>query len=127
MARHEKRTIADPEGSGAVAPPADAARIFTGIGQTYDRVATVLSFGQDPRWRRALVDAVGAEPGQLVLDVATGTGLVASALRRRYDCRVVGLDQSADMICLARARVGLFVGIVRARAEQLPFEDASFE
>jgi len=109
------------------APSVDAPRVFTGIGHTYDRVATVLSFGQDPRWRRALVAAVDAKPGQLVLDVATGTGLVARTLRERYACRVIGLDQSADMLAAARDRKGLFAGIVRARAEQLPFGDASFD
>ncbi|HEV2011455.1 MAG TPA: class I SAM-dependent methyltransferase [Candidatus Limnocylindria bacterium] len=101
--------------------------MFTGIGRTYDRVATVLSFGQDPRWRRALVASVDAKPGQLVLDVATGTGLVARALRERYACRVVGLDQSSDMLAAARDRDGLFAGFVRARAERLPFPDASFD
>ncbi len=115
------------QGLRVVAPSADAARVFTGIGRTYDRVATVLSFGQDPRWRRALVAAVDAKPGQLVLDVATGTGLVARALRQRYACRVIGLDQSADMLAAARDREGLFTGIVRGRAERLPFYDGSFD
>ena len=68
-----------------------------------------------------------AKPGQLVLDVATGTGLVAQALRERYGCRVIGLDQSADMLAAARERDGVFAGIVRARAERLPFPDASFD
>ena len=68
-----------------------------------------------------------AKPGQLVLDVATGTGLVARALRERYACRVVGLDQSADMLATARDRRGVFAGIVRGRAERLPFRDASFD
>jgi len=70
---------------------------------------------------------VDARPGQLVLDVATGTGLVARALRERYACRVVGLDQSPDMLAAARDRDGLFAGLVRARAERLPFRDASFD
>jgi ubiquinone/menaquinone biosynthesis C-methylase UbiE len=70
---------------------------------------------------------VDAKPGQLVLDVATGTGLVARALRERYACRVVGLDQSTDMLAAARDRNGLFAGLVRARAERLPFPDASFD
>lgn len=62
-----------------------------------------------------------------MLDVATGTGMVAAALRERYGCRVVGLDQSADMLTSARDRNGLFAGLVRARAEALPFADASFD
>lgn len=105
----------------------DAERIFTGIAGTYDRVAAVLSFGQDPRWRRALVDSIDARPTDRVLDVATGTGLVAEALARRYGCRVVGLDQSADMLALARRRDGVYDDLVLARAERLPFPDASFD
>jgi len=106
---------------------ADAERIFTGIARSYDRVAAALSFGQDPRWRRALVDAIDAQPADRVLDVATGTGLVARALRRRYGCRVVGLDQSADMLAVARMHRGVYDDLVLGRAERLPFPDASFD
>jgi demethylmenaquinone methyltransferase/2-methoxy-6-polyprenyl-1,4-benzoquinol methylase len=105
----------------------DAERIFTGIARTYDRVAAVLSFGQDPRWRRALVEAIEAKPGERVLDVATGTGLVAEALVDRYRCRVVGLDQSADMLAIARTRDGVYEDLVLGRAERLPFADATFD
>ena len=105
----------------------DAQRIFTGIARSYDRVATVLSFGQDPRWRAALVDAIAAEPDDRVLDVATGTGMVAEALRRRYGCHVVGLDQSADMLRVARTREDVYDTVVEGRAERLPFPDASFD
>ena len=106
---------------------ADAQRIFTDVGRTYDRVAAVLSLGQDPRWRRALVDAIDARPEDRVLDVATGTGMVADALRRRYACHVVGLDQSEDMLAVARTRDGVYDELVAGRAERLPFADASFD
>ena len=105
----------------------DAKRIFTGIGASYDRVATVLSLGQDPRWRRALVDAIDARPTDRVLDVATGTGMVAQALHDRYGCTVVGVDQSADMLALARTRDGVYEAIVEGHAENLPFPDAAFD
>jgi demethylmenaquinone methyltransferase/2-methoxy-6-polyprenyl-1,4-benzoquinol methylase len=105
----------------------DAKRIFTGIAVSYDRVATILSLGQDPRWRRALVDAIDARPSDRVLDVATGTGLVAQALHDRYGCAVVGLDQSADMLRVARTRDGVFEEVIEARAEHLPFPDATFD
>jgi len=74
-----------------------------------------------------MVEAVQADPGQRVLDVATGTGLVARALVRRYGCSVVGLDQSEEMLGRARALVGPGVELVRGEAERLPFEDASFD
>jgi demethylmenaquinone methyltransferase/2-methoxy-6-polyprenyl-1,4-benzoquinol methylase len=105
----------------------DAKRIFTGIGASYDRVATLLSLGQDPRWRRALVDAIDARPTDRVIDVATGTGMVAQALHDRYGCTVVGVDQSADMLALARTRGGVYEAIVEGRAEKLPFPDAAFD
>jgi ubiquinone/menaquinone biosynthesis methyltransferase len=69
---------------------------------------------------------VQAAPGDVVLDVATGTGLVARALRERYACEVVGLDRSADMLSAAAARDG-HIGLVRGRAERLPFPDESFD
>jgi demethylmenaquinone methyltransferase / 2-methoxy-6-polyprenyl-1,4-benzoquinol methylase len=105
----------------------DAKRIFTGIARSYDRVATVLSLGQDPRWRRALVDTIDAQPTDRVLDVATGTGMVAHALHARYGCAVVGLDQSTDMLAVARTRDGVYESIVEGRAEKLPFPDAAFD
>ena len=53
--------------------------------------------------------------------------MVAGALHERYACRVVGLDQSADMLRAARDRNGTFAGLVRGRAERLPFPDGSFD
>jgi demethylmenaquinone methyltransferase / 2-methoxy-6-polyprenyl-1,4-benzoquinol methylase len=105
----------------------DPGRIFTGIGASYDHVATILSLGQDPRWRRTLVEAIDARPSDRVLDVATGTGMVAQALHARCGCSVVGLDQSADMLSLARTRDGVYETIVEGRAEALPFPDATFD
>jgi len=91
-------------------------------------VAALFSFGQDPRWRKAMVSAVHARPTDRVLDVATGTGLVARELRRRYGCRVVGLDQSEAMLSRARPLVGsVYDELVRGDAEQLPFADAEFD
>src|SRR6266850_6575908 len=107
-------------------PPDDARRVFNGIGATYEAAGSILSLGQDGRWRTRLVDSLGATPGDVVLDVATGTGLVARALRDRYGCEVVGLDRSADMLSAAAARNG-HIPLVRGRAESLPFPDESFD
>src|SRR4029450_8002600 len=75
-----------------------ARQLFGAIAPQYDRMGVVLSFGQDPRWRRFLVSKVNAIPGAWVLDVATGTGLVARELRRRRNVRLVGLDQDQPML-----------------------------
>src|ERR1700749_3025524 len=103
-----------------------ALELFSGLPGRYDRMGAVLSFGQDPRWRAALVRALDPQPGQEVLDVATGTGMVAYALARQ-GCRVVGLDQSEDMLGRARAKLrrepGLEVSFVRGEAERLPFPE----
>jgi demethylmenaquinone methyltransferase / 2-methoxy-6-polyprenyl-1,4-benzoquinol methylase len=107
--------------------------LFAPLPRHYDRVAAVLSFGQDPRWRRALVDAVRARSDQRVLDVATGTGLVAQELVRRYGCEVVGLDQSPQMLAGAQARLDADnrpaerISLVQGEAEHLPFADEQFE
>src|ERR1700722_361333 len=123
----------EPPGPGQSALKREALELFAPLPRHYDRVAAVLSFGQDPRWRRAMVGAVQAESSERVLDVATGTGLVAQELVRRYGCEVVGIDQSPQMLAGAQARLdadrGLAerVSLVRGEAEQLPFVDAEFD
>jgi demethylmenaquinone methyltransferase/2-methoxy-6-polyprenyl-1,4-benzoquinol methylase len=104
---------------------AQARALFAPLGPTYDRVGAVWSLGQDPLWRRFLVSRLPWDGGR-VLDVATGTGLVAQELLRR-GFRVTGLDQSPEMLDRARSRFGRRVELVEASAESLPFEDASFD
>jgi demethylmenaquinone methyltransferase / 2-methoxy-6-polyprenyl-1,4-benzoquinol methylase len=106
-------------------PSVDARELFAPLGPTYDRVGAALSFGQDPRWRRFLVSRLPRDGGH-VLDVATGTGLVASGLVRR-GFRVTGVDQSLEMLAHARRRFGDRVELVEASADALPFDDASFD
>lgn|ERR1700691_1641507 len=111
----------------------EALELFAPLPRHYDRVAAVLSFGQDPRWRRAMVEAVRAKSNDRVLDVATGTGLVAQELVRRYGCEVTGLDQSPQMLAGAQARLdadralGKRVSLVRGEAEKLPFGEEEFD
>lgn len=125
--------MAAPAQSPVSARKRHAIDLFADLPGRYDRMGTVLSFGQDPRWRRALVDAIAPRPAQRVLDVATGTGLVAFELARRARCEVIGLDQSAEMLAGARRRLlghpGLAgrVSFVAGEAERLPFEDGAFD
>src|ERR1700746_745171 len=82
-----------------------ALTLFSDLPRHYDRMGALLSFGQDPRWRRALVEAIEPRRGERVLDVATGTGMVAQALVHRGGCDVIGVDQSDEMLSGARARL----------------------
>jgi demethylmenaquinone methyltransferase/2-methoxy-6-polyprenyl-1,4-benzoquinol methylase len=102
-----------------------ARTLFAPLGPSYDRVGATLSFGQDPRWRRAMVSRVPSDGGT-VLDVATGTGLVAARLLARGH-HVTGLDQSSDMLTVARKRFGDRVELVEATATEIPFPNASFD
>ena len=106
-------------------PTVDARELFAPLGPSYDRVGAMLSLGQDPLWRRYLVERLPRDEGH-VLDVATGTGLVAAELVRR-GFTVTGVDQSAGMLARARRRFGVEVELVEASAESLPFADGSFD
>jgi demethylmenaquinone methyltransferase / 2-methoxy-6-polyprenyl-1,4-benzoquinol methylase len=106
--------------------------LFTPVAETYDRYARLLSFGQDGRWRSFLVSRVEAASSDRILDVACGTAAVALELVRRFGCSVVGVDQSSAMLAEARRRVerageSARVDLREARAEELPFDDGSFD
>jgi demethylmenaquinone methyltransferase / 2-methoxy-6-polyprenyl-1,4-benzoquinol methylase len=122
-----------PRLSPASARKIHALELFSKLPREYDEMAWLLSFGQDRRWRKAMVSATKASPSARVLDVATGTGLVAAELVRRYGCSVVGLDQSDAMLSRARRRVEREtvlsgrIDLVRGEAETLPFADREFD
>jgi demethylmenaquinone methyltransferase/2-methoxy-6-polyprenyl-1,4-benzoquinol methylase len=110
----------------------DATTLFAPLGPRYDRWATILSFGQDPRWRRFLVSRVDVQPLDTVLDVATGTAAVALELARQKNCYVVGIDQSAEMLAVGKQRVRLAGATTKVRLEagdarSLPFDDDTFD
>ena len=109
-----------------------AQELFTPLPDRYDRLAELLSFGQNGRWRREMVDHIVPAPGALVLDVASGTAGVAIQLARRTGARVIGADLTPQMLRRGKANVaaaglGKQIGLVAGRAEQLPFGDASFD
>jgi demethylmenaquinone methyltransferase/2-methoxy-6-polyprenyl-1,4-benzoquinol methylase len=106
--------------------------LFTPLPQRYDRLAEVLSMGQNGRWRRAMIDRiVPSSPGR-VLDVASGTAGVALQLASRTPADVVGVDLTMGMLGqgrrnVAQAGLGGRIQLVAGRAEQLPFPDEAFD
>ncbi|MGH9169390.1 MAG: class I SAM-dependent methyltransferase [Acidimicrobiales bacterium] len=109
-----------------------ARALFSGLPNRYDRLAEVLSMGQNARWRSAMVDHVlPGGPGR-VLDVASGTAGVAIQLARRSSANVVGVDISRSMLARGATNVsgaGLDdrIGLLLGRGEQLPFPDDAFD
>jgi demethylmenaquinone methyltransferase / 2-methoxy-6-polyprenyl-1,4-benzoquinol methylase len=74
-------------------------RMFDRVAPRYDLANAVLSFGQDQHWRRVATQAVDPRPGERILDVASGTGMLAHALRAAADdVEVIALDFSWNML-----------------------------
>lgn len=100
-----------------------ALRLFAPVAGDYGLWSRLLSFWQDPRWRRAMIARLDLCSGSRILDVAAGTGEVTRLLQRRGHA-VVSLDLSMEMLRQA-ARMGAAATI--GRAEELPFGDNSFD
>jgi demethylmenaquinone methyltransferase/2-methoxy-6-polyprenyl-1,4-benzoquinol methylase len=109
-----------------------AQQLFAPLPARYDRLEELLSFGQNARWRRAMVDQALVGRPQRVLDVATGTAGVAVQLAARSDARVLGVDVTEQMLLGGRQRVARAgfsdrVSLVAGDAQRLPLADASVD
>ena len=109
-----------------------AQTLFTPLPGRYDRLAELLSMGQNGRWRRAMVDHIVPDHPDLILDVACGPAGVSLQLADRTSARVVGVDLTLDMLrqgqrnVMERGMAGQ-VQLVAGRAEQTPFADSTFD
>jgi demethylmenaquinone methyltransferase/2-methoxy-6-polyprenyl-1,4-benzoquinol methylase len=106
--------------------------LFTPLPARYDRLAEILSFGQNGRWRRAMVGQIGSVPDGVVLDVASGTAGVAIQLAERAGARVLGVDLTEQMLRRGKSNVTAAgksgrISLVAGRAEQLPLPDGSVD
>jgi len=105
--------------------PKDVAAMFDDVAGRYDVTNDVLSLGQDRLWRRAVIAAVEAHRGDVVLDIAAGTG-TSSEPFADHGVDVVPADFSLGMLRVGHHRRP-DLGFTAADAMRLPFADAAFD
>jgi len=105
--------------------PREVARMFDTVAARYDLTNDVMAFGQTRRWRRLVFQAVGARPGDRVLDIAAGTA-TSSVPFADAGVRVVAADFSLGMLREGRRRRP-DIDLVAADAMRLPFADEAFD
>ncbi|MCZ3386297.1 MAG: demethylmenaquinone methyltransferase [Actinomycetia bacterium] len=105
--------------------PREVAAMFDGVASRYDLTNDVLSLGQDRQWRRAVIAAVDARPGERVLDLAAGTGTSSAPFHER-GAFVVPCDFSQGMLAVGKQRRP-DLAFVAGDGLRLPFADASFD
>lgn len=105
--------------------PEEVAAMFDDVAPRYDLTNALLSLGSASLWRIATVRALGIQAGDRVLDIAAGTGTSSAAIARA-GARVTALDFSPGMVAVGRQR-NPEIEFIEGDAQQLPFDDASFE
>lgn len=107
--------------------PEYLAHLFDYSAEYYNWISAVLAFGTDRYYRRMALRRAGLVPGMKMLDVATGTGLVAGAaldLGLR-PAEIIGLDPSVGMLAQNSRKTG--VSLLQGIGEKLPFRSATFD
>lgn len=105
--------------------PAEVAAMFDSVADSYDRTNDLLSFGQDRLWRKKVLEAVNPVSGQIVLDLAAGTGS-SSIVFAKPGVKVIASDFSEGMLAVGRTRHPE-LEFVYADATKLPFGDSSVD
>jgi demethylmenaquinone methyltransferase / 2-methoxy-6-polyprenyl-1,4-benzoquinol methylase len=102
-------------------------KMFDDTALDYDRVERVMALGTGGWYRHRALQRAGLRPGMRVLDIATGTGLVArEAIKLTGDAaNVIGLDPSAGMLHALRTSLGMT--LVQAKSEAIPFASQQFD
>ena len=105
-----------------------ARTLFAPLGPTYDRYSALLSFGQDPRWRRFLVSRLDVGRGRHACSTSRrAPGSSRASCVRRFGCRSSALDQSPEMLAVAAARTRGCRCAGRGAGRELPFADDEFD
>jgi demethylmenaquinone methyltransferase/2-methoxy-6-polyprenyl-1,4-benzoquinol methylase len=105
--------------------PRDVARMFDGVAEKYDLTNDVLSMGQDRRWRKRVVELVAPKPGELILDLAAGTG-TSSEPFAKAGATVVPCDFSIGMLEVGK-KARPVLPFTAGDGMRLPFGDDVFD
>ncbi len=105
--------------------------IFNDISKSYDFLNHFLSLGIDVIWRKKFINTLSIKDNYKILDVATGTGDVAFAIRKKNKVSITGLDLSENMLLIAKEKSKKYnytdIQFIEGDAENLPFDDNSFD
>lgn len=100
--------------------------LFQAVAGRYDLMNDIMSMGIHRLWKRGLARAVNAQRGEVVVDLAGGTGDVAR-LMAKSGARVVVCDPSPGMMAVGRGRCPDAVDFVEGSAEAMPFDSDSVD
>jgi demethylmenaquinone methyltransferase / 2-methoxy-6-polyprenyl-1,4-benzoquinol methylase len=99
--------------------------LFATIADRYDLITSVLSYGQDARWKAKLVSLADVRRGERALDLAAGTGDIAFAIAAR-GAKTIGLDITHRMLQLASSKSSA-ARFITGDMTSLPFRSSSFD
>ncbi|PTM09717.1 MAG: bifunctional demethylmenaquinone methyltransferase/2-methoxy-6-polyprenyl-1,4-benzoquinol methylase UbiE [Bacteroidetes bacterium] len=107
-------------------------KMFDTISKEYDGLNRVISFGIDVKWRKKVVDIVGKQNPDTILDIATGTGDLAINLAKTQASKIVGFDISPGMLEIGKKKIAQKqlnnkIEMVLGDSENMPFDDNSFD
>jgi demethylmenaquinone methyltransferase/2-methoxy-6-polyprenyl-1,4-benzoquinol methylase len=106
--------------------PAEVSAMFDNVAERYDLLNDALSLGMDRRWRKTVARAVAASPGQLVLDLAAGTGTSSRAFASA-GARCVACDFSFGMLSVGARKPATGLAFAAGDALALPFAAGTFD
>ena len=121
-----------PYKSSSMSKKQQIGQMFDTISNEYDRLNRVISFGIDLKWRNKVMEIVGSQNPDSILDIATGTGDLAINLTKTNAKKIVGLDISEGMLNVGRDKINKkklyhIIDMIAGDSENLPFGDDSFD
>ena len=107
-------------------------RMFDTISKEYDGLNRVISFGIDVSWRKKVVNLIGQNEPNSILDIATGTGDLAINLAKTSAQKIIGFDISPGMLEVGKQKIherqlDSKIDMVLGDSEKMPFVDDSFD